>query len=154
MAQLVNVLPPIVAKPDRLLLQAIFFPLELIANHNGTVALDAWVDCESFDSERYGKVPYLDVSASFDPDKDLVTVNLINRDKDNAAPVKVEIGPGRFADRATLYHVIGDGPKAQNTFREPDNVSAVKVVADAAKRRTTVELPPCSVTVMRVPVAG
>jgi alpha-N-arabinofuranosidase len=153
MAQLVNVLPPVVAKPDGVLLQSIFFPLELIANLNGTVALDAWVDCETFDSERYGKVPYLDVSASHDPDKGLVTLNLINRDKDYAAPVKVELGPGKFADRATLHHVMGDGPKAQNTFKEPDNVSVVKLVADATGRKTTVELPPCSVTVMRVPVA-
>jgi alpha-N-arabinofuranosidase len=153
MAQLVNVLPPIIAKPEGLLRQSIFYPLELIANQNGTVALDAWVDCETFDSERYGKVPYLDASASLDPDRGLLTLNLINRDRDNAAPVTVEVGPDAFADRATLCHVVGDGPKAQNTFQEPDNVGVVKMVCDASGSRLAAELPPCSVTVMRVPVA-
>jgi alpha-N-arabinofuranosidase len=154
MAQLVNVLPPIIAKPDGLLLQSIFFPLELFANHNGMVAVEPWVDCETFDSERYGKVPYLDVSASYDPEDRVLTVNMVNRDKGNAAPVRMEVGPGGFADRATLFHVVGDGPKAQNTFDEPDNVGVVKLTNDATGRAATVELPPCSVTVMRVPVSG
>lgn len=152
MAQLVNVLPPIIARPDGLLLQSIFFPLELIANYNGTVALDAWVECETFESERHGKVAYLDVSASHDPRKGLLTLNVINRDKDNIAPVRVEVGPGSYADRALLWHVTGDGPKAQNTFEEPRNVGVVQLTREAGGQEVTIDLPPCSVTVMRVPV--
>ncbi|MGQ9732134.1 MAG: alpha-N-arabinofuranosidase [Candidatus Zipacnadales bacterium] len=153
MAQLVNVIPPMVTKPDGLFLQTIFFPLELIANHNGTVALDAWVECESFESERYGLVPYLDVSASFDPKESMLTVNIVNRERENPLPVTVEISPTAYVDRARLYIVMGDDPKARNTFEEPENVGTVMLTADATGKTMNIDLPPCSVTVMKAPVS-
>ena len=149
MAQLVNVIPPMVTKPDGMFLQTIFFPLELFANHNGSVALDAYVDCETFESEKHGKVPCLDVSASFHPQDRTVTVNMINRDKDNAAPVTLEVGPESFAGTATLCEVTGDGPKATNSFDEPANVETGVREMEVNGSDAELELPPCSVTVLK-----
>ncbi len=153
MAQLVNVIPPMVTKPDGMFLQTIFFPLELYANHNGTVALAPHVECETFESERYGEVPYLDVSASFDPDESLLTVNMINRDKDNAAPVTLEVGRASFAGTATLYEVTGDGPKVTNSFEETGNARTRTQETQTSGHEAQLELAPCSVNVLRSPVA-
>jgi len=154
MAQLVNVIPPMVTRPDGMFRQTIFFPLELYANHNGTVALDTWVECEAFESEKYGEVPYLDVSASLDPEGSAVTVNMINRDKDNAAPVTVEVGPASFAGTATLYEVTGDGPKAANSFEEPENVKTEVREVEAMGCKVTLELAPCSASVLKATVTS
>jgi alpha-N-arabinofuranosidase len=149
MAQLVNVIPPMVTKPDGMFLQTIFFPLELYANHNGSVALDAHADCETFESEKYGKVPCLDVSASFDPQDSMVTVNMINRDKDRVAPVTLGVGPGSFAGTATLHEVTGDGPKATNSFEEPANVATGMREIEVKGADAELELAPSSVTVLK-----
>ncbi len=154
MAQLVNVLPPIVTRPDGLFLQTIFFPLELFANHNGTVALDAWVECETFGSDRYGPVRWLDVSASYDPEESMLTVNAINRDREHGAPVTIEVGPESMVGPATLYEVTGESPKAINSFEEPENVKTRIREVKAAGREVTGELAPCSVNVLQVRVGG
>jgi len=154
MAQLVNVLPPIVTKPEGILLQTIFFPLELFAKHNGTVALDPWVESEVFETPRYGKVPWIDASASHDPATPTLTVNLINRDRANAAPVRIEVGPEALAGPAALYQVTGEDPKALNSFEEPENVRTTGREIETSGRELTVELAPCSVTVLRAPLTA
>jgi alpha-N-arabinofuranosidase len=135
-------------------LQTIFFPLELFANHNGTVALDAWVECETFHSERYGSVPWLDVSASYDPATSALTVNLINRDRANAAPVRIEVGPGSLLGPGTLYEVTGEDPKAFNSFDQPGNVRTRGRGIEAEGDEVTVELAPCSFSVLTVKLDG
>ena len=48
LAQLVNVIAPIVTTPDGILLQTIFHPFELFSRTTGSVALDAWWDGDTF----------------------------------------------------------------------------------------------------------
>jgi alpha-L-arabinofuranosidase len=79
----------------------------------------------------------------------MVTVNMINRDKDRVAPVTLGVGPGSFAGTATLHEVTGDGPKAANSFEEPANVATGMREIEVKGADAELELAPSSVTVLK-----
>src|SRR6202451_3092182 len=62
LAQLVNVIAPIMANPTGIVLQTTYFPLQLYSTHCGNVALDALVRSDTFPDMP--DTPYLDVSAT------------------------------------------------------------------------------------------
>jgi alpha-N-arabinofuranosidase len=133
LAQLVNVIAPIVTEPDRLLLQSIYHPLRLCAEHVREVALDPLVVCETVAHADPPGAPWphrvgdlgpfalLDVAATRDAAGTALTVTVVNRSPEAAVPAAFELG--RTASAATWHLVNGESPEAVNTFEEPDRVS-------------------------------
>jgi len=87
MAQLVNVIAPIFTSEEGMYRQTIYFPLQLFANNVHGTSLDVYVDCETYDTERFNiglgevstqqkEVPYLDVSAVYRDGE--VVINVMN----------------------------------------------------------------------------
>jgi alpha-N-arabinofuranosidase len=91
MAQLVNVIAPIWSEKNGMFRQTIYYPLALFANNVKGTSLDVFVDCDTYDTERFfiglaesttkqTRVPYLDVSATYDNGE--VVLCVVNRNKD------------------------------------------------------------------------
>src|SRR5438874_6836946 len=78
MAQLVNVIAPIFTSKDALFLQTIYYPLQLFATHCHGNALDLLVESPTYNSKKFGAVPYLDVSAAYNSDGSIM-LNITNR---------------------------------------------------------------------------
>jgi len=150
MAQLVNVIPAIVTKPDDMFLQTIFFPMELYANENGRIALDVYWECESFESKEFGEVPYLDVSASYDPDSGHITLNVVNRHLTDPIPVKIENQYGRLISAGMAFEITGEDVKVTNDFDEKDNVRTVKKPVAIPGNEFVYEFPPHSITTLKL----
>jgi alpha-N-arabinofuranosidase len=149
LAQLVNVIAPIVTSADGVLLQTIFHPLELYRRTTGTVALDAWWDGETFSGGAYSAVRTLDVSASLDPDARRLSVHIVNRDPETPQEVDVELADGCFAGNLRISTVTGPSLSATNTFARPDAVGAAEVSREIqSSDRFTYSLPPRSVNAL------
>jgi alpha-N-arabinofuranosidase len=120
LAQLVNVIAPIMANPTGIVLQTTYFPLQLYATHCGNVALDAFVRSDTFPDMP--DTPYLDVSATTDDKGQKLTLSVVNRHP--TADITVDIAIEGFKLQATgdLYEVNGPSLDATNTFAEPKNV--------------------------------
>jgi len=153
MAQLVNVIPPIFTSPDDMFFQTIFYPLELYTLHNGTHALDAYVECPTVPAGEYGKVPVLDVSSSYSPETGMASVNLINRHRTEAVPLALECQHGRFNGEGTLYEITGEDVRVYNDFARKDAVTTTTRPVRGEGKVMNVALSPHSVTMVRVPVA-
>jgi alpha-N-arabinofuranosidase len=149
-AQLVNVIPPIYTSPDDMLLQTIFYPLELFACENGAISLDALCESEKFESQRYGKVQYLDVSASYDPQKKRISVNVINKHLTDNIPVIIENGHADLADTGALFLITGEDIKTVNNFDAKENVKTQKRDITIPANTFTIELPPHSVSMIQL----
>lgn len=152
MAQLVNIIPPIFTSPEDMFLQTIFYPLELYTCENGTVALEAYCDCETFKTNRYGDVPYLDVSASFAPDTQRVSINVINRHLTDSIPVTIENQHGGMADTGILFEINGEDIKTVNDFTAKENVVTQKREIAVPSNPFVLELPPHSISMIQVVV--
>ena len=149
-AQLVNILPPIQTSPEDMFLQTIFYPLELFTCENGTISLDAYCESEKFDTPRYGMVPYLDVSASYDPEKGRISVNVINKHLTDSIPVTIENTHGDLANSGRMFLITGEDVKTVNNFDARENVKTREKDVDVPANAFTLELPPHSVSMIQL----
>ena len=149
LAQVVNTISPLTTSHDGLLRHTTYYPFVLFANHAAGNALDPLVTAPQHDTRRFGSMPLLDVSASYDPAQGHGAVFLVNRSQTESLTTDLiwqGAAPGRVP---TMYQLAGSDPKAFNTFAQPD-VIAPKQLGGAALRagRLTVHLPPLSFTVI------
>jgi alpha-N-arabinofuranosidase len=165
LAQVVNVIAPIVTSEKGMFLQTIYHPLRLCAEHMREVVLDAHVECETHDltggeESRWphrvadlGPFDLLDVSATRDAAGRDLTLVVVNRDPDREVETSVQLTDATFDGNATAYEVTGPHPKAANSFKEqPVGVSEHPLEASGSSFEH--RFPPCSITVLRLAISG
>lgn len=146
MAQLVNVIAPIFTSDEGMFLQTIYYPLQLFANNTRGKAIELFVDSPKYQTTRFDGVPYLDASASWDDGS--LTLNVVNRHRDQSIEAEVETQDKQFAGSVAVSEVNGPDIKAENDF----NKTMVKttersVTADGRKLRYS--FPPHSFTMLK-----
>ncbi|MBN1360672.1 MAG: hypothetical protein JW993_08775 [Sedimentisphaerales bacterium] len=162
MAQLVNVIAPIFTNEQTLFRQTIYFPLQLFANHVRGTSLDVFVDCDTYDTERFflglgetttvqKDVPYLDVSAAYDNGQ--VTLCVLNRHQDQAMATNIICQEGRFTGSLEVYEVNGPDIKAMNDFGSEPVKMVQKPAVRASGQNLTYSFPPHSFTLMKGTIA-
>ena len=149
LAQLINVIAPIMTNPNGMLKQSIYYPyLWALQMARGSV-LELLVESPTYEVAGMGEVPYLDAVATADSDGK-VTLFILNRDLAKAHAVDVNWQdriPGRVLTSTTL---TGSDLKAFNTFDAPQRVAPVpfdKPVTSGG--RTKFEVPARSYTVIQ-----
>lgn len=117
LAQMVNVIAPIVTSPTGLYRQPIYFPIAEYGRQRGNVSLDVWSASPTYRvPNRPEDVPYLDVSATYDKAHGTVYVNVLNRSKDKDITTSIEDESGRFEPSAAFWQMDNADLKATNTF--------------------------------------
>jgi alpha-N-arabinofuranosidase len=146
-AQIVNVIAPVLTRPHGILLQSIYWPFSMLRDAVAGDALRVAVRSPEL-STRAGDVPVLDVAATFDEDVGRGCVSVVHRDPDRDADVVV-----RVADRRVTVvgsQILHAHPKASNGWADPTAVRPQPLAAttddDGAVR---VRLPAPSHLVLR-----
>jgi alpha-N-arabinofuranosidase len=152
-AQIVNVIAPILTQGDRHLIQSIFYPFEMYSKRREGFSLKLFVDGPTYTTRSHGEAHYVDASAILcGADLHLFTTN-----RDTAESMEVIV---RIADRPIVSLVeaeILSGPdaKAANSYEDPDRVKA-SAFDDVAVRngQAAYKLPPLSVAALTFRTAG
>jgi alpha-N-arabinofuranosidase len=121
-AQIVNVIAPILTRPDGLVLQTIFYPLELYSRTCGNLALDVWWEGGTFSGGTYKGVRTLDVAATLDDDQKRLTIYVINRSRTKEMETTIQLTNGEFVGDTKVNTVNGPDIKVKNTFKSPDMI--------------------------------
>jgi alpha-N-arabinofuranosidase len=146
-AQIVNVIAPILTRGDELLLQSIFYPFEMFSQRRDGISLRPVVSGPTYDGKTNGRVPFIDASAILGDGR--LHVFVTNRSLDETAGVQVVLSDGQIGALASAELLTGPGPKAANSFAQPDVVvSGPFAEARIAGGAATVELPPLSVAAL------
>jgi alpha-N-arabinofuranosidase len=162
LAQLVNVIAPMTATTDDLLLQTTYYPFELYAETAGPVALDvAWssdtysarrIDDNLRPTEAVGErtgVRKIDVSATVDDAARRLVVFVVNRDVEGPREVQVDIAPARPGADVEVHTITGAHPGAVNTFEDRATVTRSTATRDLGGGPAfVVELPAHSVNAL------
>jgi alpha-N-arabinofuranosidase len=163
LAQMVNVIAPIVTSPEGLFLQTIYHPLRLYAEHVQDVALDAWVDCDtrslSPDEELQarsqthkvadmGPFPYLDVSVTSSQDGRALTVGVVNRHAEQPIEAVIRVAGCSGAVHGTAHLVNGRDPSVVNSFEDPGAVCVAESKVEGKGGELKHAFPAHSVTVL------
>jgi len=140
LAQIVNVIAPVLTRPDGLLLQTIFHPFALFAEHARGLSLSPRIESPEYAAGSYGRVPVLDAASSFDPDSGAIAAFLINRSQE---PLSVELSvQDRRLVAAPQAVVFGGGSvTAENTWESPERVRPRAGHAERNETGCRVEVP-------------
>jgi alpha-L-arabinofuranosidase len=144
-AQIVNVIAPILTDGDRMLIQSIFYPFEMYAKRREGVSLGIQQEGPTYAGRTNGTAALIDASAILDGDR--LSVFLVNRHPSKQAPVVIEPSDCRITAVQESDILTGPGPKAANSFEQP-RVVCVQPFDGFVLRggRASAKLPPLSVT--------
>jgi len=163
LAQLVNVIAPLVTNGTGVLRQSIYYPYAWALRYARGRVLDVRVEAETYpiaaaglqaDFARSDQVPFVDLVATRDAQNGQASVLMLNRDLDDERELVLDWGdvtPTRVLACETL---TGPDLKALNTFDEPYRVTPQRLEAPPPGTRMTFRLPPRSYTVAQVAVTS
>jgi len=158
LAQLVNVIAPLVTNETSVMCQSIYYPYAWALKYARGRVLDLLVESETYPIDAAGlradfainaQVPYLDVVATINPPDGKVCVLMLNRDLESERELVLEWRdpmPTRVLACETL---TGSDLKAVNTFEQPKLVVPKPLQAPSAGSKMTFKLPPRSYSVVQ-----
>ena len=147
-AQIVNVIAPIVTGPEGLVLQTTFHPFEVYSQTCGDTALDVHWSGDTFESSAKGALRVLDVAATLASEASKLAVYVVNRSRAEASEATIRLVDARFAGPVEAHVVNGPDIKATNTFDHPETVVTRRASLTAEGRAFTHAFEPHSVTAL------
>ncbi|HKJ44432.1 MAG TPA: alpha-L-arabinofuranosidase C-terminal domain-containing protein [Balneolales bacterium] len=157
LAQLVNVIAPIFTSKTGMYLQSIYYPLQLFAENVHGTSLNVKVNCQTYNTKKFyiglgerqkqiSNVPYLDVSATYDNGK--VVISVVNRNKDKAITSDLISETGHFNGPFKVYQVDGPNVKSKNDFNHTSVKTTQKADFEASGQKVSYTFPPHSLTML------
>lgn len=149
LAQIVNVIAPILTTTNSLVKQTTFYPFKLFRQFAHGMALDALVRSPLYPTRQFGDMPLLDASASYDAAGGRSAVFLVNRSQTDPLATEVIWHSGAPRQIAAIHQFTGTDPKAANTFEQPNVILPITLAgAPVVERTVRLNLPPLSFTVL------
>jgi alpha-N-arabinofuranosidase len=152
LAQLVNVIAPIMTNKEGMFLQTIYFPLVEFTKQRKNVSLDVWVQAPTYRiRNRPGEVKYLDVSATYNAATSELFVNVLNRSRDKDIAARLESQAGWWGREVSVWELNHPDLKATHTFGDDRKVRPVTrtVQADVQDDSFAYTFPAHSLTILR-----
>ncbi len=150
LAQLVNVIAPIMTNENGLFLQTIYYPYSWGLQYGKGAVLNLLVESSTYEVPGLDQVPHLDVVGTYDSTTGRTALFILNRDLSNAHAVEVaweDAAPARVVSASVL---TGNDLKASNSFAAPRKVVPQAFTAPVtAGGKTKFEVPARSYTVIQ-----
>jgi len=152
LAQMVNVIAPIMTRPDAMFLQTIYWPLKLFATRCEDIALDVAGEGETFDTPLYREagLPYLDAGATVSEDGARLVLTVVNRHPEKALSAEVRLLGMNPTGEMEVTEVAGPSLDAANSFDEPDAVAPTTRTEPAPASTFTREFPAHSLSLFEI----
>jgi alpha-N-arabinofuranosidase len=149
LAQLINVIAPIMTNENGMLKQSIYYPYNWALQYARGSVLNVLVESPTYGVDKMGPVAYLDAVATTDRDGK-IALFILNRDINKAHPVEVNWQDRTPANVLTSNVITGDDLKAFNTFDVPNQVTPHALAKPStASGKTKFEVPARSYTVIQ-----
>jgi alpha-L-arabinofuranosidase len=150
LAQLINVIAPIMTDAKGILRQTIYYPYSWALQFARGSVLDLLVQSSTYEVSGLDQVGHVDVAGSLDRSDGKLCLFILNRDLSKSHDVEVvweDTAPARVISASVL---TGDDLKASNSFASPKRVVPQSFAAPAASgTKTKFEVPAHSYTVIQ-----
>ena len=150
LAQLINVIAPIMTNANGVLQQTIYYPYSWALQFARGAVLDLLVESSTYEVSGLDQVGHVDVAGSLDHSDGKLALFILNRDLAKAHDVEVvweDAAPARVISASVL---TDDDLKASNTFAAPRRVEPQSFSAPAASGgKSKFEVPAHSYTVIQ-----
>jgi alpha-N-arabinofuranosidase len=151
LAQLINVIAPIMTNANGLFRQTIFYPYSWGLQYARGSVLDVLVESPTtYGVSGMGQISHLDVVGVFNPADGKMALFVLNRDLSKAHQIEVSWEGASAARLLDSWVLTGDDLKAANSFDAPQRVAPrVAAKPSTTAGHTTIELPPRSYSVFQ-----
>ena len=150
LAQIVNVIAPILTRRDDLLKQATYYPILHFSQMAQGNALDLTVKAPMYETEKFGDMPLLDVSAAHDDANGINSIFIVNRSQTERLPLVIhwqDVQPKRII---SAHQLSGRDPKAANSWDDPNRLASRAIYAPRIiDGKAELNLPPLSFTALQ-----
>jgi alpha-L-arabinofuranosidase len=154
LSQLVNSIAPIFTSEDGMFLQTTFFPMKLYTHECGSLYLASNVQSPTFSSKSYQDVPYLDLSATTDDAKKVLSLAVVNRHRSEPITTSIAIDNAHVDGKAQIFEINGASAESENSFSEPNNVRIIPKDPVAVATKFTYTFPAHSISLLKLNIAG
>jgi len=142
-AQIVNVIAPILTRGHETLIQSIFYPFEMFSRRRDGISLRPVVTGPSYEAKTNGITQYIDASAILHQRQ--LHVFITNRNLDEVARVQINLADENIATLLGGKLLTGPDAKAVNSFEHPNIIKPGPFSECRLENgRAAVELPPLS----------
>lgn len=150
LAQLVNVIAPIMTEPNGpAWRQTTFFPFSITSRLAQGEALQLKLDAPTYETKEYGTVPLVDAVATHDAETGRSAVFLVNRSQSEAVTLTIDIAALGDVSVLESHLLADDDVYAKNTLADRERVApSSNDSASVAGGELTITLPPVSWTAL------
>ena len=150
LAQLVNVIAPIMTNASGLFRQTIFYPYSWALQYARGRVLNVLIESPTYDVPAMDAVGYIDAAATTNPDDGKTTLFVLNRDLSRARQIEVVWEDAPKTRIAASQVLTGNDLKAVNGFDAPERVKPQAFDKPTTTNgRTRFEVPARSYTVIQ-----
>jgi len=154
LAQMVNVIAPIMTNEKGYFLQPTYFPLVEYGKQRGNTAVNAWVEAPTYQPENRDPLMYLDVSSTYDEESGQLFLNVLNRSQGQDIAATVEIQAGDLGETLSIWEMNHPDLKATHAFGDDEKLRPVSRTlsperTDGGFRYT---FPAHSLTILKMPL--
>jgi alpha-N-arabinofuranosidase len=86
----------------------LFYTFKMFSKNCRGNSIDTYVECDTFDTDKYKHIPFLDVSSVYSRETNEVYINVVNRNKDKTIAADISSISGVFTGKAEAELVAGD----------------------------------------------
>uniref|UniRef100_Q02D67 non-reducing end alpha-L-arabinofuranosidase n=1 Tax=Solibacter usitatus (strain Ellin6076) TaxID=234267 RepID=Q02D67_SOLUE len=151
LAQMVNVIAPMMTNKQGLFLQPTYFPVAEYSKQRGNIALNTFVSAPTY-KVGPSELPYLDVSTTYNPGSRTLFVNVLNRSKSQDIATRVESQEGALAKSGEVWQMNNADLKATHTFGDDKKVvpTVKPLTAQVERNGLTYTFPAHSLTILKL----
>jgi alpha-N-arabinofuranosidase len=146
-AQIVNIIAPLLTTRDGLLKQTTFYPFKMVSTLARGVSLNVNVSAPHFETQRFGAAPLVDAFATHDAAHDQQALFVTNRSQTDEIVIECHWQNGAPNAVREIWQVSGNDAQTTNTWEQPNVIIARAIRKPQIKENTLkLKLPPMSFT--------
>ena len=130
----------------------LFYTFKLFSNNCHGKSVDTYVDCDTFNTEKYKGIPFLDVTTVYSKETGFVYINVVNRHKDNTIIADIITSSNEFTGKAEAKVVSGDSLKDLFIYDKQEQYNPVSKEIKTEKNKISYSFPAHSFTQIKAGV--
>ena len=128
----------------------LFYTFKLFSNNCRGSSIDTDVKCDTFNTEKYKGIPFLDVTSVYSKETNTVFINIINRHQDKAITADIVNTTGTFEAKAEASIINSDSLKDPFAFDKQSQYAPVVKEIQVNNNKLTYSFPPHSFTQIKI----
>jgi alpha-N-arabinofuranosidase len=130
----------------------LFYIFKSFSNNCLGKSVDTYVECDTFNTDLFKGIPYLDVTSVYSKETGNLIINVVNRHKDKAITADIISESGEFTVKAEATLVAGNTLNDAFTYDNRSQYIPVSKVINTDKNRISYSFPAHSFTQIKVEI--